>query len=152
MQLLDMDGVPPLPLEVDDEFLSPHLPADSAFQPPGRLSYMAGFIAVSKLFKILSGCIVRHRTLVNDPDSAQDPETLRAYVARSLDYVQALLASMPDQLQPGNASDADTVFGTQAANVYITALCIELALVSARPEAIRQRREGEGRVATSAHR
>lgn len=133
MQLLDMDGTPPLPLEVDDEFLSPHLAADAAHQPPGRLSYMAGFIAISKLFKVLSGCIVRHRTLVNDPQSAQGHDTLRTYVDRSLEHVQVLLAAMPEQLQPGNAADGNTVFGTQAANVYITALCIELALVSGAP-------------------
>lgn len=91
---------------------------------------MAGFIAISKLFQVLSGCIVRHRTLVNDPQSAQAPAVLCAYVDRSLEYVQVLLTGLPEQLQPGNASDGNTVFGTQAANVYVTALCIELALVS----------------------
>ncbi|BEI97789.1 hypothetical protein CcaverHIS631_0300880 [Cutaneotrichosporon cavernicola] len=128
IQLLDMDGTPPLPLEIDDEYLSPHAAGE---QPEDRLSYMAGFLAISRLFKVLSACLVRHRTLLNDPDSAFPPEAQCTFVDRSLEYVRALRADMPPALQPDNAS-ADTVLGTQAANVYITALCIELALLDLR--------------------
>ncbi|GMK58065.1 hypothetical protein CspeluHIS016_0500970 [Cutaneotrichosporon spelunceum] len=128
IQLLDMDGTPPLPLEVDDEHLSPHAAGE---QPEGRLSYMAGFLAICRLFKVLSACLVRHRTLLNDPESALPPDAQRMFVDSSLDYVRALRADMPSALQPDNAS-ADTVLGTQAANVYITALCIELALLDLR--------------------
>jgi len=123
-----MDGVPPLPLEVDDEFLS----VDGGVQPSGRLSYMAGFAYLARLFKVLSGCIVRHRTLAADPSSVPDKSKLMRWVTTSLEDVQSLLAQLPEELQPENISHdgPPSVFGTQAANLYVTALCIELSLVS----------------------
>lgn len=128
MILNDMDGVPPLPLEIDDEYMA----GDATFpQPEGKLSYMSGFCYVSKLFQVLNGCIVRHRTLqAADPSTGPTTETLQAWVDSKLEEVQDLLTEIPEELQSGSISqDNPSVFGTQAANLYITALCIELALL-----------------------
>lgn len=166
MILHEMDGCPPLPLEIDDEYMT----GDATFpQPPGRLSYMSGFCYVSLLFKVLNGCITRHRTLAMDDAASAaastgtsagvsatsgnvgpDRAALAAWVSSSLQYVQRLLAEMPEQLRPGGPSltpDAPSVFGTQAANLCITALCTELALLD-----LQSKVAGEGEVVSAAGR
>lgn len=53
----------------------------------------------------------------------------------ALDTKQELdraMADLPNQLRPGNlgAHQGSSMYGMQAANICITALCLELALVS----------------------
>lgn len=60
--LNDFEGLPPLPDEVDDEFITPN---GIVQQPEGRLSHMAGFRAICRIFQVLSQCITRHRAWAN---------------------------------------------------------------------------------------
>lgn len=60
--LNDFEGLPPLPDEVDDEFITPN---GIVAQPAGRLSHMAGFVAICRIFQVLSQCITRHRAWAN---------------------------------------------------------------------------------------
>ena len=58
MALPDFEGTPPLPLKVNDENMtSDHVPQ----APNGKHSHMTGFIAVIKIFCILSQCLLRQR-------------------------------------------------------------------------------------------
>lgn len=55
----DTEGLCSLPLETDDEYIT----AQGSFpQPPYRTSFMVGFVAVSKIFKIMSEVLFRHRS------------------------------------------------------------------------------------------
>lgn len=60
--LNDFEGLPPLPDEVDDEYITP---AGALEQPKGKLSHMTGFLAVVRVFQVLSQCITRHRAWAN---------------------------------------------------------------------------------------
>lgn len=58
----DQEGLCSLPLEIDDDFIT----AQGSFpQPANRTSTMVGFVAVSKLFKIMSEVLFRHRCVTN---------------------------------------------------------------------------------------
>lgn len=52
----DSEGVPPLPLEVDDDFITRD---DMLLIQPGQQhSYMVGFNCINRLFQILSQCML----------------------------------------------------------------------------------------------
>lgn len=54
IMLLEMEGVPPLPMAVDDEYIS----EESYFpQPLGKRSYMTGFVIVTQIFRLLGQCL-----------------------------------------------------------------------------------------------
>jgi len=134
MSLHDAEGIPPLPLDLDDEQLT----NDIAFSAPaGRVSTLTGFIAVSRLFQLLSGCLWRLKTLRTDPDSGPSQERILEWTTRAADDLHAVLDGLPIQLRPpverddaGYCSSPNSPFATQAANISITALCVEFAIVS----------------------
>lgn len=69
--LNDFEGLPPLPDEVDDEFITG---AGIVQQPEGKLSHMAGFRAICRIFQVLSQCITRHRAWANPVPGDARPE------------------------------------------------------------------------------
>lgn len=126
----DWDGVPPLPLEVDDDFIT----RDDVLliQPGQQYSYMIGFNCVIRLFQILSQCILRQRLLNSAPSFEFNVWVHGEWVQETMDELRQILAGLPPQLRPspGFQEDSSTSFnGTQAANICITALCVEMALV-----------------------
>jgi hypothetical protein len=127
----DFEGVPPLPLELDDDFLA----GDHALpQPPGQLSFMTGFVVITRVFQLLSQCILRHRLYNISPATAPDVASQLEWLAETSQKLREILVNLPEQLQVNYDSsrfnESTAVFGTQQANIYITALCLELSLVS----------------------
>ncbi|KAL1413725.1 hypothetical protein Q8F55_001507 [Vanrija albida] len=129
VQLSDFDGTPPLPLEIDDEYLP------GLAQPADKTSYLAAFGITARLFKVLGGCIQRHRVWLHDADAGPSGVRLASWVAEQRREVEGLLAGLPPTLQP-RFQQGSTAFATQAANIYITALCAELALLDLRAEVV----------------
>jgi hypothetical protein len=129
--LQDMEGHPPLPLEVDDECMTTegNLP-----QPTNRPSYMCGFITITKIFKILSECMVRQRTFKNPSAAGPDMAELLKWIESAQKRLRTTLDNVPPVLRvaAGDRSvwDKAEAFGTQRANILTTALCVEFALVS----------------------
>lgn len=82
--LNDFEGLPPLPDEVDDEYITPN---GIVGQPEGKLSHMAGFRAICRIFQVLSQCITRHRAWANPvpgdarPESSTTPSTRPADIS-----------------------------------------------------------------------
>ncbi|BEJ13508.1 hypothetical protein CspHIS471_0306820 [Cutaneotrichosporon sp. HIS471] len=147
--LHDFEGVPPHPLLVDDEYLTPagHLP-----QPDGRPSIMVGFVSILRIFQVVSGCVARHRAFANRPRNdarAEDEDDMdefdEAASVRWIAGAQARLRSILSALPPALCMDlqvscaaerADpcnfSLFQIQQANISITALCAEFALLDFR--------------------
>lgn len=125
--LNDFEGVPPLPAELDDEYITA---GGVVPQPEGRLSHMAGFIAVCRIFQVMSQCITRHRAWANpapgegghagagagagaaaaadddDDEAALDAaerqaaaDAQLAWVARAQARLRSLLAHLPPELE-----------------------------------------------------
>lgn len=143
----DHEGLCSLPLEVDDDFIT----AQGSFpQPANKTSVMIGFVAVSKLFKVMSETLFRHRAYQNrfsyDWEGAQGAdldERVRvesAWITRAHDRIKEVLDGLPqdlavqraDQAAPNNSLDPDlgAIFGMQLANCLITAASVQFALVS----------------------
>ncbi|WVQ91961.1 hypothetical protein IAS59_005769 [Cryptococcus gattii] len=126
----DWDGTPPLPLEVDDDFIT----RDDVLlvQPGQQYSYMIGFNCIIRLFQILSQCILRRRLLNSAPSFEFNVWVHGEWVQETMKELRQILADLPPQLRPEPEfqEDSSTSFnGTQAANICITALCVEMALL-----------------------
>jgi hypothetical protein len=127
----DYEGFPPLPLEVDDDYIT----AESILpQPSSRLSFMSGFIGISRVFKILSQVITRQRTLQNNPAAGPDKDTLLKWIGETKEELRVLMNDLPPLLRhdygsEGNGGEVSSIYATQQANIHITALCLELSLV-----------------------
>ena len=136
MQILmnDFEGVPPYPLCVDDELITTegNLP-----QPVNRPSYMTGFVANVQLMQILSECMRRHRTYQTAPMDT-DVYAILMWIERAQTQMRQIIQNLPDVLGPNPPqgttapSDQTEVFATQRANLLITAVSAEFALVSLR--------------------
>jgi hypothetical protein len=121
----DNEGLCSLPLEVDDDFIT----AQGSFpQPSNRTSIMVGFVAVSKLFKIMSEVLFRHRCCLNrfnlsnqwendpppgDPTSTAAPmsmdEIIRresTWIVRAHDRIREVLDGLPPDLATQRAEVA----------------------------------------------
>jgi hypothetical protein len=127
----DAEGLPSLPFECDDEMLSDKGPPSAA---SGHVSYMIGFNTIARIFQMIYQCIWRQRTYQATASSSPNPDKLELddWAEAAKVKLQNLLASLPLQLRPDFSSNEQggSVFGMQAANISITALCLELTLVS----------------------
>ena len=127
-----------MPLEVDDEFITPqgYLP-----QPPDRPSIMTGLAMCCGLFRTFSECLFRHRAFSYTPGTAADPESTLAWIESARRDLTRQLRSFPNawQADPQGMEDEDdrVMYGTQRANILITAASLDFALVSGRREAPR---------------
>lgn len=126
----DADGLPPLPLEVDDEHISSDRVSSTS---SARISFMIGFNTIARIFQLIYHCTWRHRSFVSGHFSSE-PTSLLAWIEDTRRRLKEILASLPSSLKPGahNTDQASPAlfYGMQAANICITALCLELALVS----------------------
>ncbi|KLT45847.1 hypothetical protein CC85DRAFT_281999 [Cutaneotrichosporon oleaginosum] len=148
VMLHDFEGVAPHPLLVDDEYITPagHLP-----QPEVRPSVMVGFVVILRIFQVISGCVARHRAFANRPrGEPSDPSSLEEEfdepaAIRWIEGAQARLRAILSALPPALCMDlhiscaaerADpcnsSLYRIQQANISITALCAEFALLDFR--------------------
>jgi hypothetical protein len=133
----DYEGVPPMPLEVDDEFITPqgYLP-----QPQDRPSTMTGLAMCCGLFRTFSECLFRHRAFSYTPGTAADPESTLAWIESARRDLTRQLRSFPNawQADPQGMEDEDdrVMYGTQRANILITAASLDFALVSVQCERV----------------
>lgn len=132
MAITDSDGLPPMAAEIDDEMMI--CGADVIVpQPAGRVSYMTGFVAIARLFVLLSRCLRRHRTVsTDDPTAGPNEATLINWTSQAKESLDKIIADLPPELHSDFKSTGDEhlPYGMQAANIIITALCLDFALVS----------------------
>lgn len=133
ISLNDLEGVSPLPLEVDDDYITNTL---ATSQPEGTISYMTGFVVVSRIFQILGQCQIRQKTYANNRAAGPLREELLGWVEQQRSGMRRLLEDLPGKLRAdwreagGFERAEESSLGIQRANIHITALCVELALVS----------------------
>lgn len=130
--LPDYEGIPPFPLEVDDEYIT-HESIHP--QPSTRQSFMSGFIVISRIFQILSQTLMRQRTLRINPSAGPDRTALLFWIEETTSQLRGIMDSLPPKLRhdyvvpPAGAGVDHSLYATQQANIQITALCLELSLV-----------------------
>lgn len=126
----DYEGVPPMPLEVDDEYITPqgYLP-----QPPSQPSTMTGFANSCRLFVIMSQCLFRHRMHCHLLCRSEHPSVVLAWVEDNRTELDNIIKGLsgPWKSEPDNVKNDEErlVFGTQRANILITATSLHFALV-----------------------
>ena len=125
MLVNDFQGVCSLPEPIDDEFIT----SQGMFpQPSSRTSVLAGFVSVSKMFRILSECFFHHRCITTGVRTVNMDWTVDAE-----DRLHQVLREMPRAIQDPltNATESmRQVFAMQRANILITAAISKFALVS----------------------
>lgn len=129
----DHEGVPPYPLETDDEFITA---AGYVSQPLANLSYMVGYVYNVRLFRFLSTSLLRRRLLEcaaqGELNITLDEGWNWAEEARH--KISCLQRELPVKLRalepaPYSTSDQPDIFQTQRANIVVTAAIVEFALV-----------------------
>lgn len=134
----DCEGVPDYPQEVDDDLIT----SQGTFQqPPDRVSFMVGFVACTKLFRIMSECLVRHRFFQHQPYGSDSLNTEVEWVFEAHDRIATIFDQLPVELSSialskdavGVDADASAIFAMQRANLLITAASVKFALVSGPP-------------------
>jgi hypothetical protein len=129
MLINDFQGVPPLPEPIDDDFLT----SQGMFpQPPSRTSVLAGFVCLSKIFRILSECFFHHRLVLSPLSSQGVPVVGTEWTVYAEDRLHAVLREMPGAIQDPNTCGNEKgrrVFAMQRANILITAAIAKFALV-----------------------
>lgn len=127
MLVNDFQGVCSYPEAVDDDFIT----SQGMFsQPPSRTSLLVGFVAVSKLFRILSECFFHHRCVLSNLETISLGWTVAAE-----ERIHALLVDLPPAIQDPTTVEISAnrqVFATQRANILITAAIVKFALYDLR--------------------
>jgi len=129
MLLANIDQLPPYPLEIDDEYLTSqgHFP-----QPEDSPSYMTGFVINTKLFNTLAECLFRNRNVAFMLRAGVSQEVLGDWVRQQRGVLPRTLQQLPLTwtTRPTRPDAKDDLFATQYANIVVTAVTLELALVS----------------------
>lgn len=137
MQMNDFEGTCPYPLEVDDEYITA---AGSLPQPADRPSYMVGFMSILKLYRIMSECLFRHRTLQRNAVPETDRQGVLMWCEEMQRFITRMLDDLPSVLKPNESrqegswagwdEEAMALYGMQSANVLVTSVAVRFALVS----------------------
>ncbi|WWC65478.1 uncharacterized protein I303_108096 [Kwoniella dejecticola CBS 10117] len=123
MMINDFQGVCSLPEPVDDEFITSQ---GSFAQPLSRPSPIAGFVACSKLFRIMSECFFHHRCIMSNMRTVDT-----AWTVSVEDRLHQLLRDFLDTTQDHSVNGNDTIkhmLAVQRANILITAAICKFAL------------------------
>lgn len=137
IHLNDFEGLPPLPLVVDDELITSRGAFDQA---SGTISYMTGFNGCVQLFPLLAQVIIRSKRLAVrrregrhlSPEEVEVELAWEAELRRTLD---GMIASLPPQLRAewlegGDAEPSrDAILGMQRANIFVTDASLRICLV-----------------------
>ena len=128
MLINDFQGVCSYPEATDDEFIT----SQGMFpQPASKTSLLAGFVAVSKLFRILSECFFHDRCI-----RSQLQTISLDWTSDADDRVHDVLRDLPAAIQDPNTVPLEENrqgFATQRANILITVAIVKFALVSTHP-------------------
>jgi hypothetical protein len=134
IHLQSYEGLPPYPLEIDDELITTQGYFD---QPAGETSYMTGFKRCVSLFPIMAECLVRHRSLMHrqQPLMLDERAAESEWIQRAGEDVDDIIDSLPPVLRKVNPIDErdeerNGVFGMQRANLLVTAASVRFVLVS----------------------
>lgn len=125
MLINDFQGVCSLPEPIDDEFITSQ---GYFFQPRAQVSVMVGFVAVSKVFRILSEVFFHHRCLTTGFKHV--PIEWTTTIEHRLHQI---LNELPNEIMQPLVNSTETarqVFAMQRANILITIACCKFALVS----------------------
>ncbi|KAM0747027.1 hypothetical protein T439DRAFT_293408 [Meredithblackwellia eburnea MCA 4105] len=153
MLIHDLEGLPPLPVEIDDENIfkeGVRLPPNTP-NTPAPPSFLVGFVANSRLFQIISQSIVYRRSLQSQASSIgirlADPQAIERWVDAAFARITQIMDELPSELKvQEDESDGDwtgstghrneaigdrpmSPFGTQQANLLVTALSAEFSLL-----------------------
>jgi hypothetical protein len=137
IHLNDFEGLPPLPLVVDDELITSRGAFDQA---SGTISYMTGFNGCVQLFPLLAQVIIRSKRLAIrrregrhlSPEEVEVELAWEAELRRTLDE---MIASLPPQLRAewlegGDAEPSrDAILGMQRANIFVTDASLRICLL-----------------------
>lgn len=123
-----------MPLEVDDDYITT---SGTSGQPGGMTSYMSGFVANSRIFQVLGQAQLRQRTFAHNFDAGPSPNQLLHWIARAQATLRKILDELPADLREDFKTHQfdekmDSHLGVSQANIHISALCVEFALVSLR--------------------
>ena len=125
MLINDFQGTCSLPEPIDDEFIT----SQGMFpQPASRTSVLAGFVCLSRIFKILCECFFHHRCLATGLRTVGMEWSIEAE-----DKLHEILREMPLAIKDPSMSQVASmrgVFAMQRANILITAAITKFALVS----------------------
>ncbi|OCF36130.1 hypothetical protein I317_06884 [Kwoniella heveanensis CBS 569] len=162
MMINDFQGVCSMPDPVDDEFITTQ---GSFPQPPSKPSPIAGFVRITKLFRILSECFFHHRCVISNMQMIDTAWTVAAE-----DRLHQLLREVAESGTSSSSQDSAVAGGmdlggnnssgnviirnmlaVQRANVLITAAICKFALYDLRTalqldkEQLAKEREGIAR-------
>jgi hypothetical protein len=119
MLINHFQGVCSYPDAIDDDLIT----SQGMFpQPPHRTSLLAGFVAVSRLFRILSECFFFLRCIEAQIEPAVNVDL--DWARRAEGRVHDVLNALPE------GGDQREVFAMQKANVVVTAAIVKFAIVS----------------------
>lgn len=135
MLICDFQGVCSLPEAIDDDFLLPqgYFAHHNAPQP----LLLVGFVAVSRVFQILSECFFRQRcsamNAVTLGLSGQSRSEQTEDLAKSMETrLHQILEELPPEIQEPSKVAAESyrqIYGMQRANILITTAICKFALV-----------------------
>lgn len=138
IHLQQYEGLPRLPLEVDDEYITKR----GCFgQPPERVSLMAGFAQTMAIWPVLSDCLVRHRTVKSrggrESLSLAEQGEAHAWITQAHQKLKRMMAHLPPELKQSNqtfSTDDEEVMGFQmhTANILVSYALVVFALVRCR--------------------
>lgn len=79
---------------------------------------------------------MRQRTLQMNPSAGPDRTTLLEWIGETTEELRGIMEKLPPLLRhdygTGGDGEVHSIYATQQANIHITALCLELYLVSPR--------------------
>ncbi|KAK9897844.1 hypothetical protein P389DRAFT_62398 [Cystobasidium minutum MCA 4210] len=127
MLINDFQGVCSLPEPIDDEFITSQ---GYFYQPQGQVSVMVGFVAVSRVFRILSEVFFHHRCLTTGFKNVPIEWT-----TATEHQLHQILNELPNEIMDpliNSTEAARQVFAMQRANILITIACCKFALYDLR--------------------
>ncbi|KAM0749420.1 hypothetical protein T439DRAFT_327121 [Meredithblackwellia eburnea MCA 4105] len=148
MIIHDIEGLPELPVQVDDECIfKDGIRSGPAGGNPSTPSFLVGFVSNCRLFEIISQSIVHRRSLQTQSGSRVgrvDPATIEKWVEAAFVWISEIMEELPVELKNGSGEHLDvwgglsggksgatplSPYGTQQANILVTALSAEFSLL-----------------------
>jgi hypothetical protein len=133
----DLEGLPPLPIEADDEYMSA---GGVASQPPDHTSFMVGVNVIHKIARIQSQATVYHRVLILGYGSVKAPQgsEVVAWLEEAFGELREIERTLPPplSLEDGGTRGLEGTwrniegFAIQRANIVTSLMGAQFQLVS----------------------
>lgn len=136
LHMNEYEGVPEYPMMIDDEYITSRGAFD---QPPDSVSFLVGFVQLSKIFKIFAECLLRHRRFTSAKKvTLSDRQDAADWINDAADEVNNIMNDLPSVLKDSDQSsthlhvsqEAAPVFSMQTANLFVTSASVNFAFVS----------------------